>query len=669
MSDIVGTNVGLCDFLQNKEVKISIQPGTPNAQEIWLQENRKYVIPSFQREIRWKDENVNVLLSDLKHGPIFIGNFILTIKSDNTCEIIDGQQRTTVLILLLCWLKLHYEAELEIPQPCRLENRSFIKLQDIIDIAFDQTTVSDEEWDSFLSTDRYNQFPRISAIWESFNQSSIITNKYSADTVIKNLKDSQVNIIANRADDISNSIRYFLDVNLKGIHLDDEDIFKAYLIKQDSSEEVLTLWESIKDQVTKINSAKTRTKDERYPLMKVLEQYLYCDLLLPSTENGRFQSVSFGDNFCIKKDFSPEPGVLFYEGTHIIEVVKSRTYFITALRRILHALKIMNTIIDADTPTDTIRRLFKSQERIDSTLIYIYHSLLKKIVLDQEVVPKALALKYIINYFDGEEHSKEDYSTLLTIFAASVVFVTFSFKKRKEWSYTFVKASDWIVKLKTWLYDYGVSPELTKGKAYAAYDFDELAEDQDARIRCISLAAVRNYFVLEKHNGIVTLSISDFEGLKAFLHDNEKFSLEHFFIGNSNVLRISTSKYAEYNYQYPASTKKLKNSLFNFIFIPKALNGDDRYGNSPVYDKLSFLREHKDEILCKYSIGYITKLNKSFGEFFPNYPTIESIDSTENKAELKKQLDDYFQKTFLDEFYDFSRWITQSIKWIRKDED
>lgn len=70
---------------------------------------KKYSIPIYQRLFEWKVENIKQLLSDLLNawkenpgGPYYIG--ILTAKhntnTDDTVEIIDGQQRLTMLMLL-----------------------------------------------------------------------------------------------------------------------------------------------------------------------------------------------------------------------------------------------------------------------------------------------------------------------------------------------------------------------------------------------------------------------------------------------------------------------------------------------------------------------------------------------------------------------------------------
>jgi hypothetical protein len=102
MAGIVGTITNLSDFLSKTQVCLSVKPNDPQQQIICLEADRKYSIPAFQREVRWDDNNLKMLLYDLSRSSKFLGNIILTIKSDHTCEIIDGQQRTTVLMEKNC---------------------------------------------------------------------------------------------------------------------------------------------------------------------------------------------------------------------------------------------------------------------------------------------------------------------------------------------------------------------------------------------------------------------------------------------------------------------------------------------------------------------------------------------------------------------------------------
>ena len=99
MAEIMGTVTSVKRYLSPEKIELKISPDLGGESTIILQQNRKYIIPDFQREIRWEENNLSILLSDLSTSPRFLGNIILTIKKDGDCQIIDGQQRTTVLLL------------------------------------------------------------------------------------------------------------------------------------------------------------------------------------------------------------------------------------------------------------------------------------------------------------------------------------------------------------------------------------------------------------------------------------------------------------------------------------------------------------------------------------------------------------------------------------------
>lgn len=82
---------------------------------IKLFEFQQYVIPVYQRPYSWNEEQINTFLQDIssaydeyKKDPnsqnqniIYMGNMILHLKSHNTFDVIDGQQRITTFVLLI----------------------------------------------------------------------------------------------------------------------------------------------------------------------------------------------------------------------------------------------------------------------------------------------------------------------------------------------------------------------------------------------------------------------------------------------------------------------------------------------------------------------------------------------------------------------------------------
>lgn len=75
-----------------------------------------YVVPDYQREYVWQERQVTQLLSDVfdefdnnHNKEYFIGSTVV-FKDNNGCyELIDGQQRTTTLFLIICALKAIYK--------------------------------------------------------------------------------------------------------------------------------------------------------------------------------------------------------------------------------------------------------------------------------------------------------------------------------------------------------------------------------------------------------------------------------------------------------------------------------------------------------------------------------------------------------------------------------
>lgn len=155
MAEIVGTITNLSDFLSKTQVCLSVKPNDPQQQIICLEADRKYSIPAFQREVRWDDNNLKMLLYDLSRSSKFLGNIILTIKSDHTCEIIDGQQRTTVLMLIVSCIKKKFGTKISTPDLCPLRNEGFTGFQTLLEKAFDQEAITSDDWNANLIDELY----------------------------------------------------------------------------------------------------------------------------------------------------------------------------------------------------------------------------------------------------------------------------------------------------------------------------------------------------------------------------------------------------------------------------------------------------------------------------------------------------------------------------------
>ena len=78
--------------------------------DILTTEDRKYVIPAYQRPSSWSQDHAEQLIADIYQSfqsdekEYFIGSMICISKDKNVYEVVDGQQRITTLTLILSQL-------------------------------------------------------------------------------------------------------------------------------------------------------------------------------------------------------------------------------------------------------------------------------------------------------------------------------------------------------------------------------------------------------------------------------------------------------------------------------------------------------------------------------------------------------------------------------------
>lgn len=79
------------------------------------QEAKKYMIPVYQRNYAWEEDEITALIKDVydsshkkPKAPYYIGTLVTYKRGDNEYEIIDGQQRLTTIYIILKALKLKH---------------------------------------------------------------------------------------------------------------------------------------------------------------------------------------------------------------------------------------------------------------------------------------------------------------------------------------------------------------------------------------------------------------------------------------------------------------------------------------------------------------------------------------------------------------------------------
>lgn len=182
MGDLLGIIAPLKKFMSNSDEEVYITLDGEKKTVLALVKDRIYDIPDFQREIRWSSDNVALLVEDIKSGPKFLGNIILTKHIDNSFSIIDGQQRITVLTMILSCIKCLHEDEIEIINPCKLTIESFSSFSTILEQGFDESQYTEAVYES----DKLKQISKYTGLWNYIMEMEEIKNKREAKKIIEN---------------------------------------------------------------------------------------------------------------------------------------------------------------------------------------------------------------------------------------------------------------------------------------------------------------------------------------------------------------------------------------------------------------------------------------------------------------------------------------------------
>lgn len=77
------------------------------------QESKTYLIPIYQRNYAWQEDEIRALIKDVydsmkksDKSVYYIGTLVTYNRGDNIYEVIDGQQRLTTIYLILKALKV-----------------------------------------------------------------------------------------------------------------------------------------------------------------------------------------------------------------------------------------------------------------------------------------------------------------------------------------------------------------------------------------------------------------------------------------------------------------------------------------------------------------------------------------------------------------------------------
>ena len=359
--------------------------------------------------------------------------------------MIDGQQRITVLLLIIQYLKAKFSDkiyEIKNYSPCNLCINSFPAFSDLMDKNFILGELTEEQ----KLTDKYKQAERYTKLWRFLESNDILNDVHNIRDFFINLKKCEFNVLLSENNNENYNIDYFIDVNLKGVKLDTEDIFKGYLFYMNNSDKTLELWIKIKQSASEYNynaSNILKNKDEIYPLIKMLYHYFSCDLFL----NKEYDKICFGSDFYLKKNFTFN-NKTYYKDEHLIKVINNDSYICSSLEFLNKMVNLFSLII-RDGINDEFLSFFEqdrnNKDYVDRDVVIILKELMRLLLLDKDItVPHALIMKFFLEIIKQNKKIDKDYcKKFYSIYAFSVLFSFFATKKEISEIENVIHSENW----------------------------------------------------------------------------------------------------------------------------------------------------------------------------------------------------------------------------------
>ena len=197
-------------------------------------EQNKYVIPLYQRNFSWKREQIEQLLQDVfsafkqnPKGKYYIGSLVVLKRSNGDFEVIDGQQRLTVLSIITKILginkgpRLFYDSRPEVEEffkvfynsedgSCNIDYSQIAHLKNAIDIIKE------------IDLDAENQTGKVNEAHEIVKQGVSFCQFFENNVILVRVEIPQDTDVAS----------YFEIMNNRGVQLQKHEILKSFLMNK-----------------------------------------------------------------------------------------------------------------------------------------------------------------------------------------------------------------------------------------------------------------------------------------------------------------------------------------------------------------------------------------------------------------------------------------------------
>ena len=597
--------------------------------EIILKKDRVYVVPEYQREIRWKAENAKILIEDLLINAKFLGTVFISLKENrnDNYELIDGQQRVTVL-LMIYWAFAKKYPTVNKYHACGYINYSYKHLKEACDVDFNIDLLTEKygiEESEFYESDVLEQTEKYKELWDTI--CSILNSLTPAreKALFENLIKSEINLILNsqQAYDVDDRtcVNYFLDINDRAVSLDDVDIFKGYLFKNDF-DNMTSRWERLQRSLKKL-----RKKGLHYPVLSILEHYILCNA------NKKLDyKIKKLQHFKITRDIRIHDDE-YKEGRHVLDLINEPDYGKKMMDDLDEFFIFIDNILGgAQGTAECYSKYFeiKTGEGLDSFTKMNCIDLIRRIILNDNVVPKLLVMKFFFERLQNDQSKKHEFKEIYIVYLCCIMFSLIDTNKASASFARIAMNEKWEEALNEKALDY-MNKTVWSGNYSRKIEKKNVKPEDGAKYFPRDVACVYANYQLDGKGLIKKINENKIHN---FINNSE-ITAEHFFINRSYKYTI---RYGGGNVTLdcPAHIRKYVSYIGNYLCINEEANSD--IGNAPIWEKVKYfdqyILEHKT-LGSKLADNQFKLIKASFTDF----PDMEVI-STEEEAE--REFNNYY---------------------------
>lgn len=255
--------------------------------ELVVEENLTFSIPLYQRLFAWGEEQVKGLLMDMKEhftkrsSPYYLG-MLSCIANNGTYELIDGQQRFTVMTLMGIVLRDYFplwEGFLDkgkrVNFIARTKDKDYLIAKISRDVSFSETNKRMEA--------AINAIESFMADLDNFKDD--VEKKEYAESVYKSLSFYFSSLPQDYLNDPTSLNKYFEAMNAHGKSLEQHEVLKVELMKDEPDKEYLTkIWNAAAEMGRPI----IRRASDEEPIRDYRKRYEYA---LGCCRDGRFDEA------------------------------------------------------------------------------------------------------------------------------------------------------------------------------------------------------------------------------------------------------------------------------------------------------------------------------------------------------------------------------------------